>query len=258
MVESMGFELEIEIGDETGRAWSDKSGRRPKIERSLEVTPKLLHVIKVNDDLKLEGSIALTFARETTIPNEVLQRLGYVTGFLGSPKPSADKELEVTISYGASGRLALGPRGNVHLEKVQVDVKFPFLTPRFEQEFVVSGEIGVGSVEELIKVGLAFKRTNLQALHDALGKERTKRYEAGTKLTASETGECVAGAAVSPEKAKWCAIDSRVKAIEKTLAEHEAFPDPSKKTSDWEWKLRASVGHMSLGDLLALIREGGP
>jgi hypothetical protein len=258
MVESMGFELEIEIGDETGRAWSDKSGRRPKIERSLEVTPKLKHVIKVNDDLKLEGSIALTFARETSIPNEVLQRLGYVTGFLEAPKPSADKELEVTISYGASGRLALGPRGNVHLEKVQVDVKFPFLTPRFEQEFVVSGELGVGNVEELIKVGLAFKRTNLQALHDALGKERKKRYDAGTKLTAAETGECAAGAAVSPEKAKWCAIDARIKAIEKTLAEHAAFPDPSKKKSDWEWKLRASVGHMSLGDVLALIKEGGP
>jgi hypothetical protein len=256
-VQSMGFELEISVGDSTGRAWKKGSGPKPDVERSLEIIPKLLHVIEVNDNLTLEGSLALDFARKTTVPELVKQRLGYVTGFLGKPE-ELDVDTDVIISYGAEGTLNLGPRGNVHLDAVTLDVKFPFYTPRFKQEFMLAGEFGVGGVDGLVKVGIAFRRINLQALHTALGDARKKRYEASTKLTASETGECTKGASVSTEKSKWCALDAQVKSIEQELDAHKAFPDPSKKKSEWDWKLRASAGHLSLGALLGLLREGGP
>jgi hypothetical protein len=156
--------------------------------------------------------------------------------------------------------LPLGPRGNLHLDGLSVVVKVPRVDPSSQQEIMIAGEFGVRDLHEIGNLGLALKRTDLAALHKKLADLRKALYEAGTKVAASETGACAAGQSVSEQKTKWCTIDGAIKDIEKKLAEHEAGLEGknAKATSDWEWKLRASVGHMSIGQILSLIKEGGP
>ena len=259
-IESTGLEFEIALGDSTGRAWKKGAGTQPEVKASLELIPRLIHRVVVNDNLTLEGSVGLDFAREMEgagLPKEAaLRAWSYVRGSKSS-LPDPEFGTSWLISYSASSDLPLGPRGNVRLNGLSIVVKVPQADPRSQQEIMIGGQFGVGGLDELGNLGLALKRTDLAALHKKLADYRKALYEAGTKLSASET-TAGCGEGQTEPKQKWCTIDSAIKGIEKTLAEHEAGLEgkKAKDDSDWEWMLRASVGHMSLGQLLSLIKEG--
>ncbi len=271
-IESSGFEIEISIGDETERAFTDSNTRAMKNatgvqqrlkalapaekEESLELAAKLIHRIVVNDELELEGSIELDFTRNRALSTEALTRLKYVTGYV-SAMPEVETGTDVVITYAAKTKLPLLPNDIAHIDGATLDLTFPLANPSHNQEFTLFGELGIKNQDGLGKVGVEIKRINLAAMHRDLAAARKARYETSTKLTAAETGACVSGATVSADKTRWCALETKVKSLEKSLAEHNAFPDPSTKETAWEWRVRASIGHMSLGELLKLVREGG-
>jgi hypothetical protein len=264
-IESTGLELEIALGDSTGRAWKKGGGGlKPEVNASVELIPRLIHRVVLNDNLTLEGSIGLDFAREMKDAGVMMEAASRTWSYLRgreSALPDPEYNTSILISYGlvTQSGLPLGPRGNVHLDGLSVVVKVPRADPKSQQEIMIAGNFGVRGQSEIGNLGLALKRTDLAALHKKLADLRKALYEAGTKVSASETGECTAGETRSAQKEKWCTIDAAIKGLEKALAEHEAGLEGknAKAASDWEWRLRASVGHMSLGQVLALIKEGG-
>jgi hypothetical protein len=273
LVKSTGFELEISIGDSTGRAWQDTTTNRAsglgalrpdEVTESLDLVIKLIHRIVVNDSLEFVGSLGLDFSRQTdrSLVTEALQRMN----FMASPGAAASPEygVDVIISYGASSRLALGSRGRVHLDAVNMDLKFPLDEPSSKQEFMISGEVGVGPLDGLGKLGLAIayeKPIDTTKVKLELQQARVDRSQEAMHLTAAQTGDCIPGEPVPAAKAKWCDLDARVKNMERQIAAARAAPrNPDgtpKKPSPYSWRLRASLGHTSFKDLITALKEGG-
>jgi len=249
---SMGLSIEWSVGDSTGRSFGDSTWL--KADYSLDVVGKLIHTIVINDSLSLEGSIGIDLSRssKTPLPKEIALRWNWLSEKLGQRAATPETGKDLILGYGASGRLWFWRW--FHLDGVSIDSKISLV--KKEQTFAVSGTLGVGDVDALGKLGISVTRkgpndatpVDSMAVKSELQKARVRRYE-----TAAAGGKANCENPPNALDKAHCEAVADVRRAEERLASARTPATPGK--AKYEWRARFSVGHLSLGELLDLIRR---
>ena len=250
LVESMGLAIEISVGDSTGRAFSDPMFKKGGGGYSLDLVGKVIHNIKINDSVSLEGYVGLDLARESKmpLPKEMMLRWDWLSEKLGQKAAKPEVGLDLTIGYAIKTRLGLG-KTPLHLDGVSVDSKISLKEKK--QTFAVSGTLGVGVVNELGKLGFSVQRKvaapgDTVALKTQLAAAKTKRDNA--LAAAGGTVDCADQ--IDLKDRDYCDAKRDVTRLDDALM---AARTPAK--AKYEWRARFSVGHMPFGGLLDLLRS---
>jgi len=257
LVRSMGLAIEISVGDSTGRDLRDPMMKQGKGGYSLDLVGKLIHTIVINDSVSLEGYVGLDLARESTtpFPKEMLLRWDWLSEKLGQKAAKPEVGLDVTIGYAIKSRLWLG-KSSLHLDGVSIDSKISLKEKK--QVFAISGTLGLGSVNDLGKLGFSLTRKGPQtaqpadtaALKTQLAEARTKRDGA---LAAAGGGGVDCERPIDFKDRDYCDAKRDVARLEESL-KAASSPAPAPKAT-YEWRARFSVGHMPFGSLLDLLRS---
>jgi hypothetical protein len=269
LVEEMGLSLELSLGDSLGRSFGPEGKQK---NYSLDLEGKLIHTIKINDELSLEGSVGLDLSRESVrgIGQEVLGRWDWlrgarrsVAGGIGSgnwatrwlsgkvaPPDFVEPEwgLDLMLSYAVQGRIGSLWREDtavVRVDGVALDVKLSL--HESEATVALSGTVAAGSVDEAFKLGVS-KDFKWGAAEDTVAL-KDKLAELETRL--SERVAAVQGD--MPDCGGFAARDHDVcKALRDLRRTQKKLNDERKPGASW--RVRLSAGHMSLGEMLDLLK----
>jgi hypothetical protein len=269
LVEEMGLSLELSLGDSLGRSLGPE-GKQKKY--SLDLEGKLIHTIKINDELSLEGSVGLDLSRESVrgIGQEVLGRWDWLRGVrrsaaggIGSgnwatrwlsrkvaPPDFVEPEwgLDLMVSYAVQGRIGSLWRDEaapIRVDGVALDVKLSLKED--EATVALSGTVAAGSVDEAFKLGVS-KDFKWGAAEDTVAL-KDKLAELETRL--SERVAAVQGDL--PDCGGFAARDHDVcKALRELRRTQKKLNDERKPGASW--RVRLSAGHMSLGEMLDLLK----
>jgi hypothetical protein len=271
--------IEISVGDSIGRAFgpgNKESGY------SLDVIGKVIHTIQINDELSVEGSIGLDWAREAKKPidKEVLGRWDWLRGkrrslvsvvgengkigkFVAPPDfEEPEVGTTVTMSYGFNGRLSSIWRSTPVVPKVvidgaQVDVKIGSEEPekgksRGKVTVALSGTLKPQGTEALVKMGISKEFTwgpdrDTVALRDSV---MVKEMWLKAKRVGIE--------GKPPDCGGFAARDDEVcKALRDWSKARKELDD--ERNPSTSWRARLSAGFLPLKELLDLINPwGGP
>ena len=258
----MGLSVEISIGDSLGRLVNKDAfkNKEPGKSYSLETIGKLIHTIEVNDDLKLVGYVGLDFAYEAKKPlgKDVLAHWDWLRGVRNSVRSSLGKDklppdfdeperaTDIMFGYGAEGKLASGKTDDGtewRFETLALDGKYRPADKRLT--LALSGTLGVGEVEGLVKAG--FSKTI---------KRGPKPDTAALKKTVQEKKKAYIDLLEQPR-------DRKPDCGGNADRDHElckAGRDWQKATKDLEeaqdntWRARLSAGHVGLGQLPGALK----
>lgn len=262
--------IEVSIGDSLGRGIGPKGSTG----YSLDLVGKLIHTIRINDELSVIGSLGLDLAREAKQPfgQEVLGRWDWLRGkrqaastalaaYDGKVASAASKRLappsfeepetglDVIAGYAVAGRVSSIWSKEPVFSGVQIDGASLDLKIRFEDKKVTAAlatTLTVGTVEGAVKLGASREflfgpKPDTVALKQQIA---DAEITVGEKLSAVQgpTPDC---AAASMRSTDLCKAFWKLQADRKKLA--------SERANDPSWRVRLSAGHMPLGEVLGLL-----
>jgi hypothetical protein len=269
LVDEMGLSIELSVGDSLGRAFGPE-GKQKKY--SLDIEGKLIHTIQINEELSLEGSVGLDLSRESNkgIGQEVLGRWDWFRGvrrsasegigsgnwatrWLGgkvAPPDFVEPEwgLDLMLSYAVQGRIGSLWRSDtaaVRVDGVALDVKLSLTED--EATVALSGTVAAGAVDEAFKLGVSkdFKwgaPVDTVALKDKVAELETRLSERVAAVQ-GDLPDCGGFAARNHEVCK---------ALRDLRREQKKLKD--ERSPGASWRVRLSAGHMSLGEMLDLLK----
>jgi hypothetical protein len=195
-----------------------------------------------------------------TDKNRMLPRIdSWIAGKIPPPSEEiADPELNLDImfGYGAEGRIASagGADGKgVRVEALNLDGKFRYKNgdkddPNDDERkltLVVSGTVGLGGVEEAVKLGVSWTHDfKDQPIEVKKADARAKSIALKERILA-HTGELPDCGGFADHGHPIC-------------KDWREYLDANKKVDDAEnsaWRVRLSAGHMPLGEVLGLIKS---
>jgi hypothetical protein len=263
---SMNLGFEFSIGDSTGFTKREETKTpeeqltpsetgKVKANNSFDIIGKVTHTIVINDKLTLVGELGID--RATAVGKGVL---GKVVNLVQTSREKAcplPKETtnDLVMSYAAETDVPLG--SSLTWEGLKLDLKLGDVTGK-RDKFVaaLSSTLGVGGREGVIKLGGSMeqkldKETSKKDVK-TLEAERNdlKRQLAEARLTLEDSRRSMDAAKKDEKGAPLMVYCDAVRKADKLRQDLESMEKNSRV-----WRFRASAGHMSLGELLASLKD---